>query len=230
MRRPMSSAKGFRSRGRGPSGRVAKAAALSYWVGRVPGVSAAIATASFVLSIAYDYGYLHAVGLSLGEVPTTISDHTTTALRWSPAVSVFVLGMLAAAYEGIVESQAAHRQPAAPAIAPVWGHIDSVASKAWAREIPIAAVAVLMAAVPCRWLGWRMPVWVVAASLAVAWMTLGPRSTLWRYLPSQIKLVAYVAPPVVVLVTAIGFYSGLQDLRGRPLRMRWNSAASPGMR
>jgi hypothetical protein len=44
-----------------------------------------------VLSTAYDYSYLLALGLSFGDVPTSLADHVRSALVWAPKAAVYVL-------------------------------------------------------------------------------------------------------------------------------------------
>jgi hypothetical protein len=51
----------------------------------------ALAAGSFVLSAAYDIGYFVRLGVNAGVVPTTLSDHTRSALLWLPLVAVALL-------------------------------------------------------------------------------------------------------------------------------------------
>lgn len=50
-----------------------------------------LAAGSFVLSAAFDIGYVVRLGLNPGVVPTTLSDHTRSALLWLPFVAVAAL-------------------------------------------------------------------------------------------------------------------------------------------
>lgn len=43
------------------------------------------------LSVFYDFAYLHALGLGFGRVPTTLSDHTRTAILWVPILGIIGL-------------------------------------------------------------------------------------------------------------------------------------------
>jgi hypothetical protein len=52
-------------------------------------ITALAATLSIALSVMFDWGYLSAVGLRLSEVPTSLSDHTRSAILWMP-VSAFI--------------------------------------------------------------------------------------------------------------------------------------------
>ena len=45
----------------------------------------------FVLSIAYDFGYLAALGLRFEDLPSTISDHVRTALLWLPFAIMMIM-------------------------------------------------------------------------------------------------------------------------------------------
>jgi hypothetical protein len=51
----------------------------------------ALAAGSLVLSAAYDIGYFVRLGLNPGVLPTTLSDHTRSALLWLPLVAVALL-------------------------------------------------------------------------------------------------------------------------------------------
>ncbi|MET0165520.1 MAG: hypothetical protein ABW318_11015, partial [Vicinamibacterales bacterium] len=51
----------------------------------------ALTAGSFVLSVAYDIGYFARLGINPGVVPTTLSDHTKSALLWLPLVAVVLL-------------------------------------------------------------------------------------------------------------------------------------------
>ena len=57
----------------------------------VSGLLPALAAGSFVLSTTYDIGYFVRLGLNPGVVPTTLSDHTRSALLWLPLAAVMVL-------------------------------------------------------------------------------------------------------------------------------------------
>lgn len=45
-----------------------------------------IASASVAASVVYDWGFLKGLGLELGEVPTSLSDHVRSALVWIPGL------------------------------------------------------------------------------------------------------------------------------------------------
>ena len=50
---------------------------------------ALLGAALLALSVAYDYFFLLALGLSFNSVPTTISDHVRSAIVWLPKVAIF---------------------------------------------------------------------------------------------------------------------------------------------
>jgi hypothetical protein len=55
-----------------------------------------IATCMLVVSIGYDYFFFLALGLSLSDVPTTLSDHARSAVLWAPVfLMTSVVGFLA---------------------------------------------------------------------------------------------------------------------------------------
>lgn len=77
----------------------------------LPSVFGILATVSLVLSITYDWGYLHWLGVSFSEVPTSLSDHARSALVWAPSVGIgffcfFVLELLTRRIEqGMTEQE-----------------------------------------------------------------------------------------------------------------------------
>ena len=51
----------------------------------------ATAAVLLILSAAFDFSYLYALGISFEEVPTNVSDHVRSALVWAPKVAVYAL-------------------------------------------------------------------------------------------------------------------------------------------
>ena len=47
-----------------------------------------------VLSTAYDFSFLHALGLSFEEVPSSMADHVRSAIVWAPRAAIYVLAFL----------------------------------------------------------------------------------------------------------------------------------------
>ena len=55
-----------------------------------------IATALLVVPVSYDFAYLTGLSLSFAQVPTTLADHTRSAVLWIPIVgSALLLGIVA---------------------------------------------------------------------------------------------------------------------------------------
>lgn len=44
-----------------------------------------------VLSVAFDFSYFNALGLTFEDVPTTLADHARSALVWAPVAAVYLL-------------------------------------------------------------------------------------------------------------------------------------------
>lgn len=65
---------------------------------RTAGVTALL----LVLSVAYDFGYLHAAGLSFQSLNTTVTDHLRSAMLWAPGI---LLGGLLGALLGLGSPQ-----------------------------------------------------------------------------------------------------------------------------
>lgn len=62
-----------------------------------------------VLSVAYDFSFLQAIGLSFQTVPTTIADHVRSAIVWAPGV---IAGSLLGLIAGL--GTPPHLSPASP--------------------------------------------------------------------------------------------------------------------
>lgn len=67
---------------------------------------AVIATLCVALSVVFDWGYLAALELTFSEVPTSLSDHTRSAVLWLPlVVSVFPLAVVVSLFSGQADAQ-----------------------------------------------------------------------------------------------------------------------------
>lgn len=81
-------------------------------------LAGAISAGLLILSIAYDYFFLLALGLSFDSVPTTIADHVRSAIVWAPKVALFIFAF--AVYElamrrvegGLTEEELIRTSPA----------------------------------------------------------------------------------------------------------------------
>ncbi|MFZ3071900.1 MAG: hypothetical protein WA162_01510 [Thermodesulfobacteriota bacterium] len=63
---------------------------LSSWVDSLLKAVGLISGISLLCSIAYDWGYLYALGLSFSDIPTSLADHIRSSLNWLP--TVFFIG------------------------------------------------------------------------------------------------------------------------------------------
>lgn len=66
---------------------------------RLPALTAVLASWSLVVSVAYDWGFLSALGISFAHAPTTLSDHLSSWLVWAtlsytPIPFVYVIYMM----------------------------------------------------------------------------------------------------------------------------------------
>lgn len=57
--------------------------------------AAVVASVSLGASLIYDWGFLSAIGISFDEIPTSIADHTRSALNWAPRIAIAVVVYLA---------------------------------------------------------------------------------------------------------------------------------------
>lgn len=63
---------------------------LSSWIDSLLKAVGLISGISLLCSIAYDWGYLYALGLSFSDIPTSLADHIRSSLNWLP--TVFLIG------------------------------------------------------------------------------------------------------------------------------------------
>lgn len=68
-------------------------------LGRLPALTAVFASWSLVVSVAYDWGFFSALGISFAHAPTTLSDHLSSWLVWAtlsytPFPLVYVIYMM----------------------------------------------------------------------------------------------------------------------------------------
>lgn len=54
-------------------------------------IIALAATACFLLSVLYDWGFFYALHISFGQAPTTITDHVRSAIVWLPETFVVIV-------------------------------------------------------------------------------------------------------------------------------------------
>ena len=58
-----------------------------------------LVSAGFVVSVIYDWGFLHALGLGFREIPTTVTDHFRTGLMWFPYLIFLIIAYYAIEYQ-----------------------------------------------------------------------------------------------------------------------------------
>ena len=148
-------------------------------IARLDGASKLVAllgTAFLSLSVFYDFSFLSAIGLTFGDVPTTISDHVRSAIVWAPSIIVF--GGMGAAW-GAWES--ADRRPGSV------GKTRNWLERNQGRAIMVLAVATIAMqfggaawfyfAFVGLWLEFFGPPvarkWVVSSSATTNWLVVG---------------------------------------------------------
>lgn len=90
---------------------------------------ALVATLCMALSVLFDWGYLAGLGLTFSEVPTSLSDHTRSAVLWLPlVVSVFPLAVVVTLFTE--QFDAKHIREAESRGEDISTHIDSEAKNA----------------------------------------------------------------------------------------------------
>lgn len=160
---------------------------------------ALIATLCVALSVVFDWGYLTALELTFSEVPTSLSDHTRSAVLWLPlVVSVFPLAIVASLFSAQLDAK--DMREAKSKGEDIATYIKNDAKNArWLLAI-FSIIGVLL------WLafGYRARSFLVMAALAV-WVLVVVRATPHDYL--GIRLSMFFRFSLVVLpIIPFGLY------------------------
>lgn len=168
-------------------------------------LTAVIASFSFILSVTYDWGFLSALGISMADAPTSLSDHLGSWIVWAPRY--LLIGLLyplvrLVHFRSVIEGATFSARPSVPK------------DKKGTYALGIAGAAVMFLA----WLlgdGSPGPLTMSAAMcwmVLVAWITDHPQLTLPR---SALVLVTLM--PVLVLLFFYFGYGSLERVERRPL-------------
>ena len=142
-------------------------------LGELPALTAIVAAWSLVVSVAYDWGFFYAIGISFAHAPTTLSDHLSSWLVWAtlysslPLVYVIYMMIRLRAYVSAVREED--------------------------EEIPSS----FKLAFQRLRLAYRVLFWVVPA-LCLSWLLVGLPRNPWGWLAiSWIGLVGLIAVPIL---------------------------------
>lgn len=180
-------------------------------VSHVGSLISAVIAATFVASVLYDWGFLSALGLGFEDLPTTLSDHTRSALLWLPAMSasVFVCYTMELFTQRMDNGRMAHEMPpprgcvmAFYVVGPFWlvlafGPVFFVLFGEVAAGLALGSVAAI-------WL--RFAYWIVTHHVVGARMSWVARRAF------------YYVPSVALVIFAAGYQIGvyrLIDARGQ---------------
>jgi len=126
---------------------------------RIPTLIAAFGAALLVISVAYDYGFLLWLGVSLSEVPTSLSDHIRSSLVWAPSMVIVFFGIFVIELfnrrieQGMTEEELINKSP-----------VPSFT--AWFRESPrylIVAFALFLLATPFLKIELPLQAWMLGS-------------------------------------------------------------------
>lgn len=173
------------------------------------GMLAVAGAGLLALSVAYDYFFLLALGLSFNSVPTSITDHVRSAIVWVPKVAIFVFGF--AVYElimrrvegGLTEDDLVRRSPA-PRFTK-WFRRSADIGLLVMGAVTAVAGTLLSTTLQGAFLG-AMIVWGLLATSVVKHPRLGDKFT-----PLGARLFVLV-PLAVIYVASFGYGSAHQML------------------
>lgn len=176
------------------------------WLDSLSKVVGLVAGVSLIGSVAYDWGYLYALGLSFSDIPTSIADHMRSALNWIPNAVLVVGGIIAMELFfrrtelGMTEEELISASP-------------YPRFTAWFRKSPSIFIIFFAVLIPCLYIlfGHRYSsglgfAFIILWFLFSSWVNSHPRIMEKR--SREMRLAIHWLPPVVILIASMGYASG----------------------
>lgn len=171
---------------------------------------ASIATLCIALSVVFDWGYLTALELTFSEVPTSLSDHTRSAVLWLPlVVSVFPLAIVASLVSAQIDAK--DSREAKSRGEDISAYIKNDAKSARLVLVIVSVIGFLI------WLafGYRARSFLVMAALA-GWVLVVVRATPHDYLGIRLSMLfrfsLVVLPIIPFSLYMAGYNSGREGI------------------
>lgn len=168
---------------------------LSVRLEDIASIVAVTASAAFVASLMYDIGFVTALHTTISEIPTTLADHTLSALLWLPSVVVGGVLGIAGGHATVSVARGVVRRSGLPA----------------AMAGPLIHLAALFASLLLGWWLLGNAVWfTVLVIISGVWVaqTLRPQrenEERSRYLA---LIAARCAIPAALAIATLGYVSG----------------------
>jgi hypothetical protein len=183
------------------------------------------AAALLVLSVAYDFSFLYALGLTFEQLPTTLNDHVRSAIVWAPTAASYALFF--AVYEMFMRrAEGAKTEEELIASSP------NPRFTSWFRRSPaylFGAIVGMAAAVDYLILESNRAVYILGivawGSLSV-WLVRHPRSA--DYFNRSGARLFVIAPILTICVGSMGYNRGLGVLAASAPTWRAELAAKSG--
>lgn len=180
------------------------------WLDSLSKLVGVVAGVALVGSVAYDWAYLYAMGLSFSDIPTSITDHMRSALNWMPNAVLtvgIVIGVelfLRRTEQGMTEEQLISASP-------------HPRFTAWFRKSPSTLIVVIavLTLVLYILLGHAFSsglgfAFIILWFLFSSWVNSHPRIMEKR--SRELRLAIHWLPPVVVWIASMGYNSGVQQV------------------
>lgn len=169
-----------------------------------------VATLCVALSVVFDWGYLTALELTFSEVPTSLSDHTRSAILWLPlAASLFPLAIVASLFSAQIDAKDVREAKSRGEDISAYVTNDAKSAR-WVLAI-FSVIAFLL------WLafGYRARSFLVMAALAV-WVLVVVRATPHDYLGIRLSMLfrfsLVVLPIIPFSLYVAGYNSGREGI------------------
>lgn len=166
---------------------------------------------SLLCSIAYDWGFLYALGLSFSDIPTSLADHIRSSLNWLPLAfaavsSVFIFELFTRRIEqGMTEEEIIESSPNPKFIRKL-------------RNSPTVLIVAVAVLILVSYILFGRPFWGgLSISLIVLWFCFSyfvnnhPR-ILQRRSPA-LRFVIHWLPPVIIWMVFLGYNGATSSIQ-----------------
>ena len=191
---------------------------LLSWLDPLTKVVGLVAGMALVGSVAYDWAYLYALGLSFSDVPTSVADHMRSALNWIPTAILAVFAVLVLelflrrSEQGMTEEQLISTSP-------------HPRFTAWFRKSPRFPIVIMALLIPILYilLGYTFSsglgfAFIILWFLFTSWVNSHPRIMEKR--SKEFRFAIHWLPPVIIWIASMGYTAGGASwyADGKPIR------------
>ncbi len=179
---------------------------LLSWLDSLSKVVGLVAGVALIGSVAYDWAYLYALGLTFSDIPTTVADHVRSAFNWMPNAVLLVgivIGLelfLRRSEQGMTEEQLISTSP-------------HPRFTAWFRKSPSTLTVVIALLIPVMYILFGHPfssglgfAFIILWFLFSSWVNSHPRIMEKRSM--ELRFAIHWLPPVLIWIASMGYAAG----------------------